>query len=97
MNIELNEYCFLFSAGKFLFEGDIKIDHDEKHVSNGQDAAVSCSSHRIRCDRLWDGGVIPYVISRGIRKSLHPIWFVIFHLMFPFNKQLFISVFLNII
>ena len=44
------------------------LDLDERHVTDGKDAAVSCS-HRLRCDRLWDGAVIPYVISRGIRKS----------------------------
>ena len=61
---------FYFSGGKHLFEGDIKPDTEEKYVSKGQGAAVSCSSHRIRCDRLWDGAVIPYIISRGLRKSL---------------------------
>ena len=61
---------FYFSDGKHLFEGDIKPDTEEKYVSNGQGAAVSCSTHRIRCDRLWDGAVIPYLISRGLRKSL---------------------------
>ena len=59
-------YEFVFSANKYLIEGDIKTDPDQKHNSNGDDASVACSSHRLRCDRLWDGGVIPYIISRGL-------------------------------
>lgn len=57
------------TSGKHLFEGDIKPDTEEKYVSKGQGAAVSCSSHRIRCDRLWDGAVIPYIISRGLQRE----------------------------
>ncbi|XP_065072088.1 uncharacterized protein LOC135696579 [Rhopilema esculentum] len=51
------------------FEGDIKFNRYERYQSDGFDAAVSCPTHRIRCSRLWDGGVIPYVISRDLRRE----------------------------
>ena len=62
------------ASSKELFEGDIKYNPDEKlHSADGVNgAAVKCPTHRIRCNRLWDAGVIPYKLSRLLRKfSFH--------------------------
>eukprot|EP00794_Sanderia_malayensis_P016655 gene16655-18345_t len=59
------------------FEGDIKFVAASERKANARkgsssdfEAAVSCDSPTgIGCSRLWDGAVVPYTLSRSLRRN----------------------------